>query len=243
MKLIKLHTTTSTNSFLKELSKETRLDNFTVVLTDEQTLGRGQVQQKWQSEPFNNLTFSVFVCFDNLKIIHQKYLNFAVSLAIFNTLESLDLPKLSIKWPNDILSDNKKLCGVLIENQLKKDTINSSVIGIGLNVNQLIFNELPDAISLKMIKQTDFDLDKLLEKIIVNLKIQIRNLTQKNFAALERDYLSSLYKFNKPSMFRDEINQHLFMGKIVGVSSEGKLQVELEDELVKDFDLKEIKFL
>ncbi|APG63967.1 biotin--[acetyl-CoA-carboxylase] ligase [Tenacibaculum todarodis] len=243
MKLIKLHTTTSTNSFLKELSKETRLDNFTVVLTDEQTLGRGQVQQKWQSEPFNNLTFSVFVSFNDLKIIHQKYLNFAVSSAVFNTLESLDLPKLTIKWPNDILSDNKKLCGILIENQLKKDKINSSVIGIGLNVNQLIFNELPDAISLKIIKQTNFDLDKLLEKIVVNLKNQIRNLAQKNFALLERDYLSSLYKFNKPSMFRDEINQHLFMGKIVGVSLEGKLQVELEDELVKDFGLKEIKFL
>ncbi len=243
MKLIKLHTTTSTNSFLKELSKESRLDNFTVVVTDAQTSGRGQVQQKWQSESFKNLTFSVFVSFDCLKILHQKYLNFAISLAIFNTLEPLDLPKLTIKWPNDILSDNRKLCGVLIENQLKKGKINSSIIGIGLNVNQLIFNELPNATSLKIIKQTDFDLDQLLEKMIVNLKIQVRNLEQKNFVVLERDYLSSLYKFNRPSMFRDEINQHLFMGKIVGVSSEGKLQVELEDESVKDFGLKEIKFL
>ncbi|MDO6600172.1 biotin--[acetyl-CoA-carboxylase] ligase [Tenacibaculum sp. 1_MG-2023] len=243
MKLIKLHTTTSTNSFLKELSKESRLDNFTVVVTDAQTSGRGQVQQKWQSESFKNLTFSVFVCFDSLEILHQKYLNFAISLAIFNTLEPLDLPKLTIKWPNDILSDNRKLCGVLIENQLKKGKINSSIIGIGLNVNQLIFNELPNATSLKIIKQTDFDLDQLLEKMIVNLKNQIRNLEQKNFVVLERDYLSSLCKFNRPSMFRDEINQHLFMGKIVGVSSEGKLQVELEDELVKDFGLKEIKFL
>lgn len=243
MKLIKLHTTTSTNSFLKELSKETPIENFTAVVTDTQTSGRGQVEQKWQSESFKNLTFSVFVSFDDLRIVHQKYLNFAISLAIFNTIEPLDLPKLTIKWPNDILSDNKKLCGVLIENQLKMNKINSSVIGIGLNVNQLIFNELPDATSLKIIKQIDFDLDQLLEKIIVNLKIQIRNLAQKNFVMLERDYLSSLYKFNKPSMFRDEINQHLFMGKIVGVSSEGKLQVELEDELVKDFGLKEIKFL
>ncbi|MCH3885826.1 biotin--[acetyl-CoA-carboxylase] ligase [Tenacibaculum aquimarinum] len=243
MKLIKLHTTTSTNSFLKELSKESRLDNFTVVVTDAQTSGRGQVQQKWQSESFKNLTFSVFVSFDGLEIVHQKYLNFAISLAIFNTLEPLDLPKLTIKWPNDILSDNRKLCGVLIENQLKKGKINSSIIGIGLNVNQLIFNELPNATSLKIIKQTDFDLDQLLEKMIVNLKNQVRNLEQKNFVVLERDYLSSLCKFNRPSMFRDEINQHLFMGKIVGVSSEGKLQVELEDELVKDFGLKEIKFL
>lgn len=242
MKLIKLRTTESTNSFLKELAKETALESFTVVVTDEQTKGRGQVHTNWISEAFKNLTFSVFVSFDALNISCQKYLNFTVSLTIFEVLSELNLPKIAIKWPNDILTENKKICGILIENQLSQAKITSSIIGIGLNVNQTTFKDLPNATSIKNRLDSTFDLDQLLKKIIDKLKEKIKLLSSKNYFELEESYLKNLYKFQKPSMFRDK-QEMLFMGKIIGISSEGKIQLELENETVKDFGIKEIKFL
>lgn len=242
MKIIKLRTTESTSSFLKDLVKNTPQENFTVIITDEQTLGRGQMQQSWLSEPFKNLTFSVFVSFEVLPITHQKYLNFAVSLAVFEVLQEEILPKLTIKWPNDILSASQKLCGILIENQLQQATIKSSIVGIGLNVNQIEFNNLPNATSLKKITNTDYDLEDLLIKIIQNLKEKIALLSAENYTVLETEYLKNLYKYQKPAMFKGA-GENLFMGKIVGVSLEGKLQIELEDETVSEFGIKEVSFL
>lgn len=242
MKLIKLHTIESTNSFLKELLKESKQENFTVVVTSEQTAGRGQIQNTWQSEPYKNLTFSVFVSFDRLLITNHKYLNFAVSLAIFETLRGMQIPSLQIKWPNDILSETKKVCGILIENTFKGDQIESAVIGIGLNVNQTEFINLPNATSLKNTTNKDFDLDELLVNIIDNIKEKISLLSKKDFSTLESNYLENLYKFNRPSMFKDDKGS-LFMGKIVGVSSEGKLEVELENESIASFGIKEIIFV
>ena len=242
MKLIKLRTTESTNSFLKELAKDTVLESFTVAITDEQTNGRGQVHGYWNSEPFKNLTFSVFVKFKNLSVAHQKYLNFAVSLTILEVLHELKLPKLVIKWPNDILSENKKICGILIENQLKQAKIRSSVIGIGLNVNQTTFKDLPNATSIKNSFKIDIDLEVLLKKIIDKLKVKINILSAKKYTDLEEEYLNRLYRFQKPSMFKDK-NNLLFMAKIAGISSEGKVKLELENEIIKEFGLKEIKFV
>lgn len=242
MKLIKLHTIESTNSFLKELLKESKQENFTVVVTSEQTAGRGQIQNTWQSEPFKNLTFSVFVSFNRLLITHYKYLNFAVSLAIFDVLKGLQIPNLQIKWPNDILSETKKICGILIENIFKGGQIESAVIGIGLNINQTEFINLPNATSLKNTMNKEFDLDELLVKIIDSIKENIYLLSKNDFSTLEGNYLQNLYKFNKPSMFKDNKGS-LFMGKIIGVSSEGKLEVELKDETERKFGIKEINFV
>ena len=178
-----------------------------------------------------------------LEIRHQKYLNFAISLALFNTLSSYKIPNLSIKWPNDILSANKKICGILIENNIKGTKINSSIIGVGLNVNQERFlDSLNNVSSLKNICNLEFDLDLLLLEIIENLKKTIHLLSLNEYLQLETDYLNALYKKNIPAMFKDK-NGLLFMGKIIGVSSYGSLQVELEDETIKEFGVKEISFL
>jgi len=243
LKIIKLNATNSTNSFLKELGRDTALENFTIVVASEQKKGRGQQDSQWVSEPFKNLTFSVFTNEFVLEIRHQKYLNFAISLALFNTLSSYKIPNLSIKWPNDILSANKKICGILIENNIKGPKINSSIIGVGLNVNQERFlDSLNNVSSLKNICNLEFDLDLLLLKIIENLKKTIHLLSLNEYLQLETDYLNALYKKNIPAMFKDK-NGLLFMGKIIGVSSYGSLQVELEDETIKEFGVKEISFL
>ncbi|AUC14446.1 biotin--[acetyl-CoA-carboxylase] ligase [Tenacibaculum sp. SZ-18] len=243
MHLIKLNATASTNSFLKELSVDSSLDDFTVVMAEKQTLGRGQMNTVWVSQPYKNLMFSVYVKFDDFEIRDQTFLNYAVALSMYEVLIGYDLPKLAVKWPNDILSEKKKVCGILIENILKGKSIKASIIGIGLNVNQESFpEELADAASLKMVLNKNFDLDKLLKQIISKLRMNINILKDKKFEVLESAYLNVLYKKNIPSMFKDTQNV-LFMGKIVGVNtSNGKLQIELSDETIREFALKEVSF-
>lgn len=241
MQIIKLNATESTNSFLKDLSTETSLSDFTVVITEKQTAGRGQMNSVWVTEPHKNLIFSVYVKFEDLNILNQSYLNFAVSTAIFDALRELNIPKLAVKWPNDILSQKKKICGVLIENMLQGNSINASVIGIGLNVNQIQFPEsLPDAASLKMITGITYSLDEVLHRILKKLEAKITLLKNTELTFLETSYLDALYKKNIPSMFKTAENV-LFMGKIIGVNTKnGKLQIELSDETVQEFGLKEV---
>ena len=151
MRIIKINATNSTNSFLKELAQSSSIDELTVAVASNQTSGRGQMNNSWVSEPYKNLTFSLFTPLKKIKIEHQAYLNFAVSLAIYDTLLEYDVPKLYIKWPNDIMSDNKKICGILIESTFFDFRIKNTIVGIGLNVNQEKFDEsLINASSLKL---------------------------------------------------------------------------------------------
>ena len=152
MKLIKINATNSTSSFLKELAQNSSLSEVTIAVANNQTSGRGQMNNSWISEPYKNLTFSLFTPLKKIRIEHQIYLNFAVSLAIYDTLCTCEVPNLYIKWPNDIMSDNKKICGILIENTFSHSLIKNTIIGIGLNVNQEKFHEsLVNASSLKNI--------------------------------------------------------------------------------------------
>ena len=240
MKIIKLNAIDSTNSFLKELALSTTLENCTVVVAKEQKKGRGQQDSNWISEPLKNLTISAYFCNIDLEISNQKYLNFAVSLAIFDVLSNQKTKDLSIKWPNDILSANKKICGILIENTVKGRKIKNSIIGIGLNVNQEKFpDSLKNVTSLKKITNKEFDLELLLVEIIEKTEERLKMLSLKKYTNLETDYLNVLYKKNIPTMFKDS-NDVLFMGKITGISFSGNLQIALEDETVKEFKIKEV---
>jgi len=222
------------------MAKDSVLENFTVVQTENQLNGRGQQYAKWVSEPLKNLTFSVFVKFANFNFLDKKYLNFAVSLAVFEVLKEQKIKNIAIKWPNDILSGKQKICGILIENNIKGIKINSSVIGIGLNVNQKLFSKsLQNVSSLSNISGKFFDLDVLLKKITIKLKLKIEQLEKQDFKSLETNYLNVLYKKNIPTMFKDS-KDVLFMGIIRGISNDGKLQVELENENMLEFGIKEI---
>ena len=243
MKIIKLSAIDSTNSFLKEMASGSVVENFTVVVTENQVKGRGQQGSTWESETGKNLIFSVFVAFNSLNISDKKYLNYAVSLAVFEVLQKENIPRITIKWPNDILSAKKKIGGILIENSLKGAKISSSVIGIGLNVNQTSFSSsLENASSLKLSSNRTFDLEQLLIEILTSLKSKISLLNAKAFESIETSYLNVLYKKNIPTMFKDS-NDVLFMGIIRGISKDGKLQVEIEDETFKEFGIKEISFI
>jgi len=242
MKIIKLDAIDSTNSFLKELAQNSSLENYTIVTTKEQKKGRGQMGTQWVSEPNKNLLCSVYVAFDKFPVADKVLINYAVSLAVVYTLEKYKLPRLAIKWPNDILSSNQKICGVLLENVMQGMEIKSAIIGVGINVNQEVFPSfLKNVTSIKNMVKKETDLSVLLHEFVAQLKETISSITKLDAEVLKKNYLKLLYKKNIPTMFRD-CKDVLFMGKIVGVSLQGKLQIEFEDESIQEFGIKEVSF-
>ncbi len=241
MRIIKLNAIDSTNLFLRSLSIDTNVEDFTVVVAKHQTKGRGQMGTVWSSQDAKNLTFSVFKRFDNLKLDQHFVISMVASLAVINTLKKLNLPKLSVKWPNDILSANKKICGILIENVIKQNKVAGSVVGIGLNVNQVDFSGLPQASSILNITGASYDLDELLQSILNELKILFDLVESNQFETIKTTYESFLFRKDKPSTFENA--EGLFSGFIKGVSNEGLLKVLLEDDVLETFDLKTIKLL
>ncbi|MEN8188022.1 MAG: biotin--[acetyl-CoA-carboxylase] ligase [Bacteroidota bacterium] len=243
MKIVKLDAINSTNSFLKEMVKEESTDNWTIVSTDFQTSGRGQLHTKWFSFKAKNLLFSVLIRFDNFEVSKQFYLNCAVSLGIYKALEKYNIPNLSVKWPNDIMADKKKLGGILIENTIQNSKIKYAVVGVGININQDYFPEyLSKAISIKEILKKDLDRDQILMEIINSIQKYIEQLENEEYDVLKNEYEQVLFKNGLPQMFEDQLHNR-FQGIITGVSEEGKLRVEMEDESIKEFGFKEIKFL
>ena len=240
MKLIKLDAIDSTNDFLKVLAGSQNLENFTVVTAESQTKGKGQMGGIWVSETGKNLTMSVLIR-DSVFEIHQIYnLNIAVSLSVLLALEKFKIPKLAIKWPNDIMSDSKKIAGILIENSIKTDGKIVSIIGIGVNVNQVNFFELPKASSLALIMNTSFDKEAVLFEIINNIKRNHSKLQNNESIDLWKDYNSKLFKKGIPMPFESE-KKGKFMGIIQDVTDNGKLQILLEDDSIEVFDIKAIQ--
>ena len=241
MKLIKLDAIDSTNEFLKGLSSNQVVENFTVVTAEIQTKGKGQMGAVWVSEPGKNLIMSVLV---NSFLLNNNQIfdiNIVTSVSIIQALKTFKIPELSIKWPNDIMSYNKKIGGVLIENSIKSDGDIISIVGLGLNVNQTDFEHLPRASSLAAICKTTFNKEDLLLKIVEKFEENIQSWNQ-NKDLLWDAYNNILFKKGVPMPFADPDQQN-FMGIIQGVTAFGKLQILLEDDSVSEFDIKEVQML
>ncbi len=242
MNIIKLSAIDSTNLYLKKMASESNLENFTVVVAEHQTKGRGQMGTKWTSEKSKNLTFSILINVEGFKIEEQFYLSMAISLGLLNVLKGQVKVPVFIKWPNDILAVKDKVAGVLIENNIGGSFIKQSIVGIGLNVNQENFSdELENVTSLKILTGHTFNLDELLLKIVNSIKKFVQFIESNRLQELKKLYIESLFKMNKPSMFIDK-NNVIFLGKIVDVDKNGRLLLELENETIRKFNLKEIKF-
>ena len=242
MSLIKLNAIPSTNSYLRALSSENRLEDYTVVITENQTAGRGQRGTSWVSEPDKNLTFSVFKDVSAINLKQPFLISIVTSLAVLRALNTLAIPKLSIKWPNDILAENKKICGILIENVIKNKQYKASIIGIGVNINQNRFDNLPQASSLKIITGRVFNSEEVMKAILKELKKSFKQLEKGEIEALKDTYDDYLFRKNKPSTFKDA-EGHFFSGYIKNVSESGALQILLEDGIVRAFDLKELTLM
>ncbi len=219
-----------------------KVDDFTVVLADKQTSGKGQMGAVWDSNCSENLTFSVYLSTSFISLQNQFYLNCVVAISLYNLLKNLSIPNVFIKWPNDILASSKKVSGVLIENVVKSNNNSFAIIGVGLNINQHFFPDLFKATSLKNITGIDYDLNKILILFISELKSQVVKLSQGRFKEIHNSYESVLFRKDKPSTFKNAEGL-MFPGIIKGVNNTGLLLVYTEDEIIKEFQLKELSLL
>jgi len=240
--IIKLDATDSTNRYLKDRLHSGPLADHTVVWAENQRLGRGQMGTIWQSEPGKNLTFSMLKYFEHLEADRHFLLNMGVSLALCEALGQFSILNVKIKWPNDIMSGNQKICGILIENALQGSRLRHSIIGIGLNVNQEGFGALDRAGSLKSITGREFDLEHLLGALLGALCSQLGVLERRRMAELMPAYDALLFRKDLPSPFK-RTNGTNFMGIVRGVGEHGKLLLEEEGGPVREVDLKEVRLL
>ena len=228
----------STNNYAANLLKEGLILHGTVILADEQTNGRGQRGSVWQSQPGMNLQMSLVLTFNNLELSDQRFLNSFVSVALIKFLERFGV-EAKIKWPNDILVENKKIAGILIENQLNKNQLKSAIVGIGLNVNQVDFGDLP-ATSLKKEIGNFVSVSEVLDSLLLQLNIYFNKFQVHRYSDLEKDYLDYLWGFKKEKNFEDK--NGLFSGTITGITESGLLII-LTSEGEKKYDIKEVNFV
>ena len=226
----------STNLIALSIMKENGRTLPFVITTDFQTLGKGQMSNKWDSENGKNLLMSVAINTD-IKIENQFILNIISSLSVLDLLEDLNLENLSVKWPNDILVGKRKISGVLIQNKLLSDTIKSAVIGVGLNINQSNFTTFKrEATSVNNENITNLSISEISDRLLYFLEFRFSKSDNENW----KDYSKKLYLKDKVAPF--EIEGKKQMGIIKRVNKTGELVLETEDS-IKNFQMKEIEFL
>lgn len=239
--IIRLDTTDSTNNYANSQIRGKEVPEGTVFLTYEQTAGRGQLKNFWESEPGENLTFSIVIYPDFLEIRHQFMLSKVVVLGIYKALNKY-IDRLSVKWPNDIYAGNKKLGGILIENSIMYGLLKSSVIGIGLNINQTVFkSNAPNPVSLQNLTNKHYDCETILAEVLAGINWYYYLLRSGEERKIDEEYISQLYRLNETCKFRSE--ESVFEGKIIGVNEIGQLLIRRSDGKILDFHFKEVEFL
>lgn len=228
--IIKLDAIDSTNDYARKLLlDDANIADGTVVLADFQSRGKGQRSKTWISEGGLNLTMSIILYPVNLKVEDQFLMTKVTSLGVLDCLGSIFDANLSdqlrIKWPNDIYVGDNKICGILIENNVRADKITSCIIGIGLNVNQESFPEsIDNATSIKSELNHSFDLDKLRVDLSFCLESRYKQLYGMSPELLNKDYEESLYGRNRVKKY--QIKEERIDAKLIGVSNFGELLLE-----------------
>lgn len=234
----------STNAYASELVAKSKPSEGTVISTFRQAQGRGQLGSKWESEPDKNLTLSVVLYPDFLLPRQNFALNKAVALAVRQFIAELVPQQLvCIKWPNDIYVGTRKICGILIQNSLNRNALASSIVGIGINVNQTTFSkDIPNPSSLQLENGKEYDLSSLIPSLCHHLEVMYLRLKAREFAVLDAEYLQNLYRYQLLTLFQRR-NGSTFWGKISGISAIGRLQIAHRDGTEEDFDLKEVSII
>lgn len=231
----------STNS--EALRHISDFDNLSVIAAICQSGGRGQRGNRWFSAPGENLTFSIVLKPGIGGIPHITTqnifdLNRISSLSVTSFLSSQGV-EASIKWPNDIYFRNRKISGILIENNIVGDEIVSSVIGIGINLNQTEFPELSNATSVKLITGSSIAIKEALEEFCEVFK---RTLSLFGNNSLSDIYEDKLFHKGRLCRYSDYLRDTEFEGKIIGVTDTGRLIVE-EGPRRRTYAFKEIGYI
>ena len=226
---IRLNRVNSTNKYALDIISKSKPMEGTVISASYQYDGRGQIGRFWESQKGKNITCSTILRPDFLAASDQFMLNIAVSLALFDFIEHFLLDtshQVKIKWPNDIYVDDEKIAGILIQNVLKGKTINTSVVGTGINVNQVQFStSIPNPTSLAHLLGKELNLEQTLPWLFRFFTKRYQELKAGMFAQLKETYLLNLYRKDIFSEFRTDKNTPI-SGRIKGVDDgTGRLTV------------------
>lgn len=244
--IIRLETVDSTNRYLRDEAAvlHDRLAHlgFVVVTANHQTAGRGQRGNIWCSNKGENLLFSILVSpGSSLMVKHQFLLSQAIALAIHDAMLCYGI-ETKLKWPNDIYVGSRKLAGVLVEVDYSGDFVEQAIIGVGLNVNQVLFPQMDKIpVSMKMLQGVDCSIDNVLETILDLFNRYYAELRFGDREVLPKEYVKLLLGFNEQNTFID--SGGCFTGVIEGVESDGHLLVRRENGILSRYAFKEVELV
>jgi BirA family biotin operon repressor/biotin-[acetyl-CoA-carboxylase] ligase len=238
-KIVYLPSCHSTNDIAAELVRNNRFSEGVVVITDEQTAGRGQRGTQWVTSTGKNFTLSIVLTPTFLAIKEQFLLSEAVALGVRKYI-SIYTEKSEIKWPNDLYVNNLKIGGILIENAIQGARIAHSVVGIGLNINQTHF-EVPRATSLSLVSGQEFTLVHELPILLQSIEAQYLRLRNGHDNDIQIEYLGNLLGYQKNRKYRS--GQITFDGVIQDIATSGQLRIQLADGTIQEFGMKEVEWI
>ena len=240
---IKVSQTASTNTYLSRLAAT--LPGGTVIYTPSQTAGRGQKGNSWESEDGKNLTFSLLLKRPPVKARDQFYLSEAAALAVVEALTEAAGEGFTVKWPNDVYWQDKKVCGMLIENSLNGTDIATCIVGIGINVNQERFlSDAPNPVSLINITGHEHDLDALLRRVCSRIEELVGSLGEdKARADLHQRYMEALYRNDGQQHPYEDAAGNRFMASVADIAPDGTLTLLHEDGTPHNYLFKEVRHI
>lgn len=232
----------STNTYAAEWASKNKPIDGTVISTYNQYKGRGQIGNTWVSEPNKNIAVSLILHPHFLLARDQFQLNQAISLAVYDLISTYIQTPVYIKWPNDIYIEKRKTAGILIQSSLSGAYIQNTVVGIGVNVNQLTFPEhLPNPTSLAIETQGAFSLDEIRDELCRKVEYRYLQLKEGKIGDIQKEYLSRLFRFGNPTNFLRK-DDSSFIGEIRGVEESGKLIIQTNKGR-ETFDIKEVRIV
>ena len=239
--IIEIEEADSTNLYAERLLQQEAVEEGTVIVAYNQTEGRGQGENRWYSEPGLNLTLTIVLRPSFLLAGQQFLINKVISLGVYNFLCNY-IEDVSIKWPNDMLIEGKKVGGILIQHTVSNEMLETTIAGIGINVNQKHFDpQLPNATSLKRVLGQELVLNEALNQLCTSLEIQYAAIKEGTLDLLESYYCKALLGFDEKRMYR--VDNETVEGVINGVDEFGRLLVEVSGKPVQPFNHKEIEYI
>ncbi|HQQ98344.1 MAG TPA: biotin--[acetyl-CoA-carboxylase] ligase, partial [Cyclobacteriaceae bacterium] len=228
----------STNTALQALHDTSPQAEGTIFVADHQSAGRGQRGNSWEAEPGKNITFSVLLNPSFLAPADQFKLNMAVSLGVAHGLQNLVSAPVLLKWPNDIWLQERKVGGVLIENQIRGQQLSASIVGIGINVNQQQFQS-PLATSLSVVAGNEFQLQEVLDAVVESLEGEYLRL-RAGSAELKSRYMAKMYRMGESHRFIADGAP--FEGTIRDIDEAGRICMDTMNG-PRVFSFQQVKFI
>lgn len=239
-KIIRLEEVDSTNRYLREYHEEDESE-MVVAVADFQTAGKGQGAHTWESESGKNLLFSIKVHPSWVPVRSQFVLSMAEALALKDALDSY-VDGITLKWPNDVYWNDKKISGTLIETSVDSRGIKTCIFGTGINVNQTTFlSDAPNPVSLAQILGHEVDREELLQKVLDAFTKYYELLRRADYQDVSGIYHLSLYRRKGYHWYEDADGK--FEGAFVEVEDNGHLILHDKKGVIRSYAFGELKYL